>query len=325
MAHQTYLVICRAIAQVEEVWRVIAESPEAAHQQFVDNDIRGQYLHDRVVGDVENRVPTEIYLDLGEPSCLPGLPGQITLEEFQAGCIRLADALDAANGGTVPVLETPEPDGSVRFAQPEMTVRPGAMRRVADVLNSKQGSAEGAKEAPSAVVSEVTKEGDGGGASFPDLSASHARAPVNDSALIARLGLALQRVSDLAKWMSGSPSFGPEGVAHEGWLKQRGILDDAQVALDELKAWCAPDAESAAIQMDQKRAIDLAIRGGGRLFRWPAGVWTYGGCPMVGADQMPREWVSDRIVQELLKSGILRNSGPDASLPYVDLVVDAVP
>lgn len=33
------------------------------------------------------------------------------------------------------------------------------------------------------------------------------------------------------EWMTGSPDFGPEGVAHEGWLRVRDRVDAARAAL----------------------------------------------------------------------------------------------
>jgi hypothetical protein len=44
---------------------------------------------------------------------------------------------------------------------------------------------------------------------------------------------ALRDVLDVAIWMSGSPSFGPEGEAHEGWVKARPKLDAAAAFLAE--------------------------------------------------------------------------------------------
>ena len=46
----------------------------------------------------------------------------------------------------------------------------------------------------------------------------------------------LREVCDLAIWMSGSPSFAPEGEAHEGWVKGREKLFAALEALRGSKA-----------------------------------------------------------------------------------------
>lgn len=35
-----------------------------------------------------------------------------------------------------------------------------------------------------------------------------------------------KRAFEAIMWMSGSPSFTPEGEAHEGWLKTRPMLDE---------------------------------------------------------------------------------------------------
>jgi hypothetical protein len=42
-----------------------------------------------------------------------------------------------------------------------------------------------------------------------------------DARRIAELEHALGDALDVAIWMSGSPSFGPQGEAHEGWVKMR--------------------------------------------------------------------------------------------------------
>ena len=47
-----------------------------------------------------------------------------------------------------------------------------------------------------------------------------------------RLRAALADAVDVATWMSGSPSFSPEGEAHEGWLKQREKLYAAMAVLN---------------------------------------------------------------------------------------------
>lgn len=47
-----------------------------------------------------------------------------------------------------------------------------------------------------------------------------------------RLRAALQDACDVAVWMSGSPSFSPEGEAHEGWIKQREKLFAALAVLN---------------------------------------------------------------------------------------------
>ncbi len=49
------------------------------------------------------------------------------------------------------------------------------------------------------------------------------------------LVLALAKACDVATWMSGSPSFGPEGKAHEGWIKQRERLFAALDVLNRVK------------------------------------------------------------------------------------------
>lgn len=42
---------------------------------------------------------------------------------------------------------------------------------------------------------------------------------------------ALETACDVAIWMSGSPSFSPEGEAHDGWVKQRERLYEAMAVL----------------------------------------------------------------------------------------------
>ena len=53
---------------------------------------------------------------------------------------------------------------------------------------------------------------------------------------------ALRDAIDVAVWMSGSPSFGPDGEAHEGWVnKMRPKLEKA-MALSQQPAQEQPDA-----------------------------------------------------------------------------------
>jgi hypothetical protein len=58
--------------------------------------------------------------------------------------------------------------------------------------------------------------------------------PTDDHAAaeIQELRKALADACDVAIWMSGSPSFSPEGEAHEGWVKMRPKLYAAMEALD---------------------------------------------------------------------------------------------
>lgn len=42
---------------------------------------------------------------------------------------------------------------------------------------------------------------------------------------------ALKEMTDMVIWMSGSPDFGPDGQAHEGWLRNR---DKVNKALDAI-------------------------------------------------------------------------------------------
>ena len=56
-------------------------------------------------------------------------------------------------------------------------------------------------------------------------------AAVTDAARAAKLGAALRGCLDDLIWMSGSPSFGPEGEAHEGWRKVRDRIDTYYAAL----------------------------------------------------------------------------------------------
>jgi hypothetical protein len=46
---------------------------------------------------------------------------------------------------------------------------------------------------------------------------------------------ALSDAIDTIIWMSGSPSFSPEGEAHEGWLKQRENISRYMAALAKAK------------------------------------------------------------------------------------------
>lgn len=44
---------------------------------------------------------------------------------------------------------------------------------------------------------------------------------------VCQLLVAGQTLYDVIVWMSGSPSFSPEGEAHEGWLTARTRANDA--------------------------------------------------------------------------------------------------
>jgi hypothetical protein len=45
------------------------------------------------------------------------------------------------------------------------------------------------------------------------------------SRYVEELRQALRDALDAIVWMSGSPSFGPDGEAHEGWVKVRDQMD----------------------------------------------------------------------------------------------------
>ncbi len=71
------------------------------------------------------------------------------------------------------------------------------------------------------------------GVQWGDLSASMTERERADAAEQREAALveALRDMTDLVIWMSGSPSFSPEGEAHEGWKKRRDGIDKAVTVL----------------------------------------------------------------------------------------------